>query len=59
MLVGDADRSALAAIWRDLTGTGLTFDATTAETVLASEHATEFLDRADRHGLLTALLLAL
>jgi hypothetical protein len=59
VLCGDASRSALSAIWRDLTGTDLTLDATTAEVVLASEHATEFLDLADRRGLLTALLLAL
>jgi acyl carrier protein len=59
VLCDDASRSALTAIWRDLTGTDLTFDATTATTVLASEHATDFLDLAERRGLLTALLLAL
>ncbi|MFC4855896.1 amino acid adenylation domain-containing protein [Actinophytocola glycyrrhizae] len=59
VLCDDASRSALAAIWRDLTGTDLTFDAATATTVLASEHATAFLDLAEQRGLLTALLLAL
>jgi amino acid adenylation domain-containing protein len=55
VLCGDDDRAALAAIWRDLTGD----EAFDAATVLASEHATEFLDLADRRGLLTALLLTL
>jgi non-ribosomal peptide synthetase component F len=59
VLCDDVCRSALAALWRDLTGTDLTFGATTAETVLASEHATEFLDLAEQRGLLTALLLVL
>jgi len=56
VLCDDASRSELSVIWRDLTGAELTFDA---EAVLASEYATEFLDLADRRGLLTALLLAL
>ncbi|GAB1515093.1 amino acid adenylation domain-containing protein [Actinophytocola sp. KF-1] len=55
VLCGDDERAALAAIWRDLTGEAV-FDAAT---VLASEHATAFLDLADRRGLLTALLLTL
>jgi amino acid adenylation domain-containing protein len=59
VLYADDSRAALAALWRELTGTDLVFDATTADTVLASEHAAGFLDLADRRGLLTALLLAL
>jgi amino acid adenylation domain-containing protein len=59
VLLSDDSRTALAGIWRDLTGTELSFDATTAETVLMSDHFAEFLDLAERRGLLTALLLAL
>jgi hypothetical protein len=59
VLYADESRTALAALWHELTGTDLVFDATTADIVLASEHAAAFLDLADRRGLLTALLLAL
>jgi hypothetical protein len=59
VLLSDDSRAALTSIWRDLAGAELRFDASTAETVLAAEHFAEFLDLAERRGLLTALLLAL